>query len=91
MWVIDTKGVARNLAMAHKIEIGERYGVSTVYAMFSLKGEKVSNDPAFYEMAILASCDKPEDATAFVQELVDKLNYIEDSLKVIADVLNYRL
>lgn len=90
MWVIDTKGTARNLAMAHKIEIGERYGKSIVYATFSLKGEKNSNDSAFYEMAILATYDSSEDAKAYLKELVDKLNFVGDSLNTIAKVLDAR-
>ena len=91
MWIIDTKGTARNISMAHKIEIIERYGKSTVFATFPLKGDKTSNDPAFYEMAILASYDNYEDATAFMNEIVNKLNRVEDSLNTIAEILNMRM
>ena len=91
MWVIDTRGVARNLAMVHKIETFERHGRNVVYATFALKGEKNTNDPAFYETAILKIFDNSDDAKNYISELVEKLNRSENSLNIIAEVLNMRM
>ncbi len=71
-WVEDTKGVLRNLKMAHKIEVGTSAGKSRVYATFALSNK--TNDPAFYEMATLATFDDEADAKKYLAELKELMN-----------------
>ena len=71
-WVTDTKGALRNLKTAHKIEVGTSAGKSKVYATFALSNK--TNDPAFYEMATLATFDNETDAIKYRDELKELLN-----------------